>query len=102
MTDHSEKHPDEKAYVKVAAVLAVVTGLEVAIVYVSSLEKLLFPLLMVMMVFKFAMVALWFMHLKFDSKVFRRFFLLGIVMALFVFAIVLATFTVVVRSGSGA
>jgi len=102
VSEHTGNHPDEKAYVKVAVILAVATGIEVAIVYISSLEKLLMPLLMVLMVFKFAMVALWFMHLKFDSRVFRRFFVLGIVMALLVFAIVLATFTVVVRTGAGA
>lgn len=94
---HASNHPDEKAYVKVALFLAVVTGAEVAVVYISSLENFLRPILGVMMVVKFAMVALWFMHLKFDSRIFRRLFILGIILALAVFAVVLATFTVVTR-----
>ena len=32
------------------------------------------------------------MHLKFDSHIFRRFFVTGIVLALIVFAIVMAVF----------
>jgi hypothetical protein len=41
---------------------------------------------------KFALVALWFMHLKFDSRLFRRLFVAGLLIALAVFAIVLGTF----------
>jgi len=90
-------HPDEAQYLKIALFLAVITGAEVAVVYVAALERFLRPILGVMMVVKFAMVAMWFMHLKFDSRIFRRFFILGIILALVVFGVVLLTFTVVTR-----
>jgi hypothetical protein len=33
------------------------------------------------------------MHLKFDSKIFRRFFILGIILAMAIYGVVLWTFT---------
>ena len=93
----THKHPSEIEYVKIAIFLAAVTAGEVGVYYVHSLKSYLKPILGVMMVVKFVFVAAWFMHLKFDSHVFRRFFILGIILALFVFGIVLWTFTVVIR-----
>jgi len=92
----THKHPSEIEYVKIAVFLAVVTAAEVGVYYINSLKPYLRPILGVMMVVKFIYVAAWFMHLKFDSKVFRRFFILGIVLALLVFGVVLLTFTVVI------
>lgn len=97
LSDHEEHHPKEKEYIKIAVILAIVTAAEVGVYYVPSLRSLLVPILLSMAVVKFAMVAMWFMHLKFDSKTFRRFFVLGIVLALAVFGIVLWTFTYAVR-----
>ena len=97
MEEQAHEHPSELQYVKVAIFLAIVTALEVAVVYIGSLENLIIPILGVMMVVKFVAVAGYFMHLKFDSRVFRRFFVLGIVLAIAIFGIVLWTFTVADR-----
>jgi caa(3)-type oxidase subunit IV len=48
-------------------------------------------MLLTMSVVKFVLVALWFMHLRFDSHIFRRFFLIGVVLALVVFGVVLVS-----------
>jgi cytochrome c oxidase subunit 4 len=90
-------HPSEKQYVKVAIILAVLTAIEVAIFYISGLKGVLRPLLGVLMLAKFMYVAGYFMHLKFDSKIFRGLFVVGIILALAVFAVALWTFTFVVR-----
>lgn len=90
-------HPSEWEYIKVAIVLAAITAAEVAVYYVEALEGLLVPILIVMSVVKFTMVVMWFMHLRFDSKVFRRFFVAGIALALFCYTIVLSTFHVFTR-----
>lgn len=90
---HAEvHHPTPQQYVKVAIVLSVVTALEVAIYYIEALGGLLLPLLLLFAVIKFVLVVLWFMHLRFDSRLFRRLFVTGLAFALIVFAIVLATF----------
>jgi cytochrome c oxidase subunit 4 len=87
-----EHHPTPRQYVKVAIILFIVTAAEVAIYYIPALEGLLVPLLLLFAVIKFVLVMLWFMHLRFDSRLFRRLFVTGIVFAVVVFAVVLATF----------
>jgi cytochrome c oxidase subunit 4 len=87
-----EAHPAPFEYVKIAVVLAGITAAEVAVYYVTSLRRLIVPLLLTMSFVKFALVALWYMHLKFDDRLFRRLFLVGIVLALIVYGVVLATF----------
>lgn len=91
MAETEHDHPSPVDYIKVAVVLAIVTAAEVAVWYISSLKTLLVPLLLVMSAVKFFLVAMWFMHLKFDSKMFRRLFVLGIVLAVFVYGVALAT-----------
>jgi cytochrome c oxidase subunit 4 len=82
-------HPGEAEYVRIALILAAITGVEVAVYYIHALKSVLVPILVVLAVTKFSMVALWFMHLKFDSRLFRRLFVTGIILALLVFTIAL-------------
>jgi len=89
---HMADHPSPRKYVNVAIILAIVTGIEVAIYYVTALEDLLVPILLALAVIKFVMVGMYFMHLKFDSHTFRRFFVTGIILALCVFGVVMAMF----------
>jgi cytochrome c oxidase subunit 4 len=50
-----------------------------------------------MSIIKFAIVVLYFMHLKFDSRLFRRLFVAGLCLAVFCFGAVLTTFHVWTR-----
>ncbi|HEX2192990.1 MAG TPA: cytochrome C oxidase subunit IV family protein [Acidimicrobiales bacterium] len=93
--DHA--HPTELAYIKVALILAVVTLIEVAVYYVPSIEGALVPILLTLSLIKFVLVVLWFMHLRFDSRIFRRLFVTGVILAIFVYLIVLTTFHVWTR-----
>jgi cytochrome c oxidase subunit 4 len=95
--EHSHDHPSELQYVYVAIFLAVITGAEVAVYYARSLGSLLVLILVVLSVVKFSTVVLWFMHLRFDSRLFRRLFVTGLVLALCVYTIVLTTFHVWTR-----
>jgi cytochrome c oxidase subunit 4 len=90
-------HPSELEYIKVAGVLAAITLAEVLVYYAKSLGSLLVFILVALSAVKFSMVVLWFMHLRFDSRLFRRLFVTGIVLALFVYTIVLTTFHVWTR-----
>lgn len=85
-------HPTVRQYVNVAIVLSIVTALEVAVYYMSLGEGVLVALLLVFAVLKFALVVLWFMHLKFDSRLFRRLFVVGLGFAVTVFGVVLWIF----------
>jgi cytochrome c oxidase subunit 4 len=96
---HERGHPGPGEYVKIAAILAVITIIEVGAYYVTGLsEGVLSAALLVMMVIKFALVALWFMHLRFDSILFRRLFITGIILALLVYTVAMVTLGLLVGS----
>ena len=97
VTTHERPHPGPGEYVKVAVILAIVTAIEVAAYYITGLpDSVLSAALIVMMVIKFAFVGLWFMHLRFDSPLFRRLFVGGIVLAIAIYTVVLVSFGLLV------
>ncbi len=81
----------DAGYIKIALILAAITALEVSTYYVDF-GPLFMPSLMIMMIVKFVMVVSYFMHLKFDSKIFSFLFYTGLALALFVYIAALATF----------
>jgi cytochrome c oxidase subunit 4 len=94
---HAEhSHPSPAKYVGIAILLAIVTALEVALYYIEMPEGLFVAFLMVLAFIKFTMVAAFFMHLKFDSPMLRRVFILGIVLAGVVYTVALLTLRVLV------
>ena len=62
------EHASTGTYLKIAAVLCVVTALEFAVIYIRQLTPILTPLLIVMSAGKFALVVMYFMHLRFDAR----------------------------------
>lgn len=76
--------PDRK-YIQLAAILAVITALEVYASYADWLGPAFIPSLIIMMVVKFAAVVLFFMHLKFDSPIFSWLFYAGLFLAIGVY-----------------
>jgi cytochrome c oxidase subunit 4 len=64
--DHG--HASVWTYVKVALVLTLVTALEVGVIYIRLLTPIIVPLLLAMSVAKFALVAMFFMHLRYDAR----------------------------------
>ncbi len=74
-------HPTDAQYVRIALILAVVTGVEVGLYYTKFSRTTTNLALMVLAAIKFVMVAAYFMHLKFDSKLLRRLFITGFVLA---------------------
>jgi len=88
-----EGHPDEKTYVKIAIILAALTAAEVATYPAEdALGSFVIPILLVLMTIKFWYVASFFMHLKFDGKLFTRVFVAGIATAMFCYSVLLSTF----------
>jgi cytochrome c oxidase subunit 4 len=85
-------HPGPGQYVRVAVVLAVATAMEVGLYYLDLPHPLFATLLLFFAVLKFSLVALWFMHLRFDNHIFRRLFVTGIILAMAVYLIVLTIF----------
>jgi len=95
--EDAHDHPSDWDYVKIALLLAALTGVEVSTYFESSItvfqnNGFLIASLMVMMVIKFWIVASYFMHLKFDNKIFTQMFVAGLVLATAVYCIALSAF----------
>ncbi len=86
-------HPSDLFYVGVALILGVITAMEVSLTYLD-VGRIFLPALLVLMAIKFFMVVLFFMHLRFDNKVFGRLFYSGLLLAVTVYVAALATFHV--------
>ena len=93
--DHGSKHGHgltDFGYVKVAIVLAVMTGAEVSLTYAGLPGGVFMTFLLILMVLKFWTVVSFFMHLRFDNKIFTWLFYTGLILAVFVYIVALSTF----------
>jgi cytochrome c oxidase subunit 4 len=95
-TQHKEgRHPTFKQYVFIAIVLFAITAVEFVIIVPKSLQGapvVLAPLILLSAV-KFAIVIMYYMHLRFDHKLLSIVFLTGLVLAFGVGAGLLTLFT---------
>jgi cytochrome c oxidase subunit 4 len=78
-------HPTAGTYIRVAVILTLLTVLEVGVFYVPAFHPVLAPVLLSLSAVKFAIVVMFYMHLKMDSKFFTLLFggpllLAGVVM----------------------
>lgn len=96
--EHS--HPTAGVYAKVGLVLFVLTALEVAAYEVAHrpgslgtlLQPILVPVLLLLSAAKFALVAMYYMHLKQDSKLFSGLFVFPLIIAAVVIVSLIALF----------
>lgn len=95
--DAGHDHPSDWVYVKIALILAAITGIEVATYFESAIpffqnNSVVIASLLFMMVVKFYLVCTWFMHLRFDNPIFGKMFVAGLVLAVAVYSIALSAF----------
>ena len=71
-----KEHPTWSTYWKVAVVLTLMTVVEVWIYYIPSFvaSKAFVPVLLIMSAIKFFIVVAFYMHLRYDHKLFRALF----------------------------
>jgi cytochrome c oxidase subunit 4 len=84
------EHASVATYIKIAVVLSAVTALEVGVVFVRGLAPIIVPLLLAMATAKFALVALFFMHLRYEPRTLTTVFVGPLLIAV-VLAIALMT-----------
>jgi cytochrome c oxidase subunit IV len=68
-------HPGPRKYVMIGIVLSILTAAEVAAYYIEALRPVLIPILLILSAAKFILVVQFYMHLKFDSRIFSSVFL---------------------------
>jgi cytochrome c oxidase subunit IV len=93
---HEHAHPSAGLYAKVGLILFVLTALEVGLYEItygehvgemaSAIKPFFVPMLLLLSAAKFALVAMFYMHLKQDSKLFS---------GIFVFPLIIATIIIV-------
>jgi len=79
--EQRHEHVSIHTYLIVAGILSVVTALEFGVIYVRRLAPVLIPLLLVLSAGKFALVVMFFMHLRYDSRVLTFLFVAPLVLA---------------------
>ena len=91
---HGHEHPSARQYVMIAVVLCILTALEVGLYYLEGdvADNLLIAMLAGLAFAKFFLVCSWYMHMRMDAPFFRRTFITGILLACFVYGVVLFTF----------
>ena len=95
---HHEHHPSDGLYWKVGLILGAITAAEVGTYFITDdpyshdLAPLLIGSLILMMILKFVTIGAYFMHLKFDNRLFRNVFVSGLVLAIGVYLAMLTTF----------
>lgn len=83
-----------RTYIHVAIVLAIITALEVATLYIPGIPgPLLVISLLVMSAVKFFLVVGFFMHLKYDSPIMRALFVGPLIIAIAIILAVMALFS---------
>lgn len=90
-TVSSHAHPGEAEYVRVGATLAAITMIEVVIYYFSIPRAAFITILIALSAIKFTVVVMYFMHLKFDSRIFTTAFVSGLALAFAVFTVLIVT-----------
>jgi cytochrome c oxidase subunit 4 len=74
---HEETHhPDWSVYWKVALILTIITVGEVWMYYIPAVvaSRAFVPTLLILSALKFGIVVMFYMHLKYDHKLFRTLF----------------------------
>ena len=74
--EHEDHHPTWSTYWKVALILTIITAVEVSAYYIPAWETswVYVPSMLIMSAIKFGVVAMYYMHLKYDHKLFRSLF----------------------------
>jgi cytochrome c oxidase subunit 4 len=76
-------------YWLIALFLGVVTAVEISVPSISALDSVKVPLLWLLAGVKFFTVVAFFMHLRYDKKLYRTLFLFGVIGVFPLFIVVL-------------
>ena len=84
-------HPGEAEYIRIGLFLGALTAIEVVIYYFNIPRSVFIVMLLALSAVKFTAVVMFFMHLKFDSRIFTTAFVTGMALAAALFTVVLVT-----------
>ena len=85
-------HPGAKEYLGIAVLLTVITAVEVAAFYIPAMKPMLVPTLLTLSALKFSLVAMFYMHLKFDARLFSWLFVVPMIVIAVIILMLLRLF----------
>jgi len=96
-----QAHATTGTYLRVAAILVMITLIEVGVFYVPAFQGVVVPLLLMLSAVKFTLVVMFYMHLKFDNRFFTFLFGGPLLLAMAVVVSLLFIFYGAVRLRNG-
>jgi len=87
-----EHHISNGVYLIVGGFLIVLTAMEITVAYVHALRPVMVPLLIVLAIAKFALIALFFMHLRYEKLELNIMFGFPLTVALIAFLALMGLF----------
>ena len=91
---HGGGHATVRTYVNVAIVLAIITAIEVATLYIPGIPNVvLVASLLIMSAIKFVLVVGFFMHLRYDHNIMRSFFIGPLILSICIILALMALFS---------
>jgi cytochrome c oxidase subunit 4 len=98
-THDESSHPGVGTYLTVAGVLTIITLVEVGVFYVPAFAGVLAPILLSLSGIKFALVVMFYMHLKTDHRLLTAIFTIPLMIAVGVGIALLFLFGVIAIGG---
>ncbi len=99
MTEHTQQqqHPTTATYLIIAAILTMITLVEVGVFNVPALQGVMAPILLLLSGAKFILVVMFYMHLKHDHTLFAAIFTIPLLIAIGVATALMLLFGVVLN-----
>ncbi len=90
--ENEQAHISNTVYLIVGGFLIVLTAMEITVAYVHALRPVMVPILVVLAIAKFALIAMFFMHLRYEKWIVNIEFLFPLTIALGVFGSLIGLF----------
>ena len=104
--EHHDHGPSDAFYFKIFWILVAITALEVSTYFWDSwfgrtdTYLIAYPMLVILMLVKFGLIASFFMHLRFDRRILTRIFYFGLALALAVYIVALSVMNIWTDNGN--
>src|ERR1700686_2415919 len=86
------QHISNSVYLIVGGFLIVLTAMEITVSYIHALRPVMVPILVVLAIAKFALIAMFFMHLRYEKWVVNTMFAFPLTIAIVVFLALMGLF----------
>jgi len=94
---HADHHPGPRQYLIIGGILAALTGLEVGAFFLNLSSALVVFILLTLTAAKFVLVVAFFMHLRFDNRLFLWLFAFPFVVMVSTLIALMALFDTLTR-----